>query len=208
MNIELLAFFSLTAFVTSLIPGPSTLLAFTHGVRLGLARALATAVGNASASILQALAASAGLGIVLTKSAILFMVIKYAGAAYLVYLGVAMWRSDAKAALLEDAQAEEAHTEFRLFRSGFLVAASNPKAIVFFTALFPQFLSPTGTNFYQLALMVALVGIIAFSVAMIYAGLGARMGRMNISRRIMGRIHKFTGGLFVFSGIGLAATRG
>ncbi|QDG77882.1 LysE family translocator [Labrenzia sp. PHM005] len=207
MDFAFWALFAVTVFSTSLIPGPSTLVAFTHGAQFGWKRALGTASGNACASVLQAILACAGLGLVLAQSAVLFMAIKYVGAAYLVYLGITMWRSSAAAVELNQTSRSEADQILRLFRSGFLVAAANPKAIVFFTALFPQFLDPTGTASSQLAGMVGVIAIVSFSVAMIYGCLGSRLSALQLSRRIMARVQKTIGGLFVASGIGLAASR-
>ncbi|OLS44590.1 hypothetical protein BV509_09750 [Rhodovulum sulfidophilum] len=87
------------------------------------------------------------------------------------------------------------------------MAASNPKAIAFFTALFPHLLSPEGTGVGQLAGMVAVVCLSAFAVATVHGGLGAWLRRLELSHRAVTRIHKTTGGIFVASGIGLAASR-
>ena len=96
---------------------------------------------------------------------------------------------------------------FKLFSGGFTVAVSNPKAIAFFTALFPQFLSPDGNGLGQLAGMVFVVCVSAFSVAAFYGCLGAYIRGLELSRALMTRVYKTTGGLFVASGFGLAAFR-
>ncbi len=208
MDFTFWVLFCVTVFATSLIPGPSTLVAFAHGAQFGWNKAVATALGNSSASMLQAVLASAGLGLVLAKSALLFMIIKYAGAVYLVFLGITMWRSASAAVDLTANLRGQSGRFLRLYRSGFLVAAANPKAIAFFTALFPQFLDPAGTAGGQLVGMVVMIGFVAFSVAMIYGALGSRLSAMRLSRALMARIQKTIGGLFVFSGLGLAASRG
>lgn len=208
MDLAFWALFAVTLFTASMVPGPSTLIAFTHGARFGWKRALATALGNMTASVLQAILACAGLGLVLAKSAVLFTLIKYAGAVYLVYLGYSMWRSSANGIDIGRGASSDAETLARLYRGGFLVAAANPKAIVFFTALFPQFLDQTGTAITQLAGMVLLIALVSFSVAMIYGCLGSRLSALQLSRLFMARVHKTIGGLFVASGIGLAASRG
>ncbi len=204
MNVEFWMIFAGTVFAVSMIPGPSTLIAFSHGAQFGWVRVLVTAFGNAAASILQAVVAGLGLGIVIAQSAVLFLAIKYIGAAYLVYLGVSMWRNAANSGVKLSGGAVP-DQGFRLFRSGFLVAASNPKAIIFFTALFPQFLGAGEAG--QLVGMVMIVGIVAFSVAMIYGVLGAQMRALNITQSVMEKIHKTTGGLFICSGVGLMATK-
>ncbi len=200
--------FCFTVFLASMIPGPSTLIAFTHGARFGFTKSVATASGNALATVMQAIAASAGLGLALAKSATLFLAIKYLGAAYLIYLGISMWRDASESVDLKSEAMAGTDAFRRLFNSGFLIAASNPKAIVFFTALFPQFLGDANGTFSQMALMVMAAGAIAFAVAMIYAALGARLRAMSISSSAMSWVHKVTGGLFVSGGVGLAVSRG
>jgi homoserine/homoserine lactone efflux protein len=199
--------FAGTVFAVSLIPGPSTLLTFAHGARFGWGMSLYTSAGNCTASVLQAIIASAGLGIVIASSAILFLAIKYAGAAYLIYLGLLMWRSSASRVALGQTDSVDGQSRSKLFRSGFLVAAGNPKAIAFFTALFPQFLSHTDNGLVQLSGMVCIVGLAAFSVAAAYGCLGAWIKNLQFSKRVMGRVYKSIGGLFIASGFGLAIAR-
>ena len=199
--------FLATVLGVSLIPGPSTFIAFAHGAAYGWSRSILTAFGNTAASTLQAVLASAGLGLVITSSATLFLVIKYAGAIYLIYIGIQLWRSAARQVSLAAGQEGTREPSHRLFTAGFSVAMSNPKAIAFFTALFPQFLSAQGNSLEQLAGMVLLVGLSAFSVALFYGCVGAWVRGLNLSKAIMTRVYKTTGGLFVASGIGLAASR-
>ncbi|RVU36148.1 LysE family translocator [Hwanghaeella grinnelliae] len=199
--------FCASVVAVSVVPGPSTLIAFTHGARFGWCKALATAAGNAFASLLQASAASAGLGLLLTESASVLLATKYLGAAYLVYLGVRMWRSKADEIEAGAGTTAAPRVSGRLFRDGFLVAVSNPKAILFFTALFPQFLGTPGSESGRMVLMTVSVGVIAFMVAAVYAGLGARIRAMSVTQTAMRRLQRATGGLFVFAGIGLAASR-
>ncbi|MFS4581105.1 LysE family translocator [Phaeobacter sp. C3_T13_0] len=207
MDLTYWLIFAGTVLGVSLIPGPSTFIAFAHGAAYGGLRSLATACGNASASTLQAIAASAGLGLVITSSAILFAVIKYAGALYLIYVGIQLWRSAAQRVSLGTTDHGAAEPAFKLFSSGFTVAASNPKAIAFFTALFPQFLSADGNSIGQLVGMVLVVSASAFTVAAFYGCFGAYVRGLELSRSVMTRVYKATGGLFVASGVGLAASR-
>ncbi|MBL3553167.1 LysE family translocator [Rhodovulum sulfidophilum] len=207
MDLTYWLIFSGTVIGVSLIPGPSTFIAFAHGASHGWLRSLATACGNASASTLQAIAASAGLGLILTSSALLFAIVKYAGALYLIYVGIQLWRSAARRVSLGNAEVASAGSIRKLYSGGFAVAVSNPKAIAFFTALFPQFLSPDGNDIGQLMGMVLVVCGSAFAVAAAYGGLGAYVRGLELSRLVMTRVYKTTGGLFVASGVGLAASR-
>ncbi len=207
MDYGFLIVFFFVVFGVSIIPGPSTLIAFAHGARFGGSRTLITAAGNAAASMLQATAASAGLGLVITTSAFLFLLIKYAGALYLIFLGIQMWRS---AAHRVSVAPEMENTRFawkRLFSSGFLVAAGNPKAVVFFTALFPQFLTAGHNTIAQMTAMIAVIGVVAFVVAALYGFIGGWLRGLDLSRKMMKAVYKTTGGLFVASGVGLAVSR-
>jgi threonine/homoserine/homoserine lactone efflux protein len=133
-------------------PGPGVLMAISTATTQGARRAFYSSAGNALGVFIVATTAVAGLGLVLKTSAIAFGALKLAGAAYLVYLGIKTWRqasvavapADAAAAATADVPAAKPveASRFSTFRSGLLVAVSNPKAILFFTAVFPQFMPP------------------------------------------------------------------
>jgi threonine/homoserine/homoserine lactone efflux protein len=146
MNWHLFAGFLLITVVLILTPGPIVTLVIstgaTRGVRAGLVTVAGTSLGNAT--LLAAIAT--GLGWVLTHAATLFDVLRWIGAAYLIWLGVRAWRSAARA--LPAAAGDQVH-----FWRGFLVALSNPKTIAFFTAFLPQFVDPSRPAGYQLAVM-------------------------------------------------------
>ena len=218
--------YTLTVLVATITPGPSMLLALTHGVRYGVRRALASALGNTVASVLQALVAVAGLGVVLAASEDLFRLVRYAGAAYLVYVGICMLRApavplNATAAATggTDGEADAGATGVpgtadasdadggpgarKLFAQAFFVAAGNPKAIVFFTALFPQFLAP-GDTLARSALLVADLAVIAFLGMMLYAVAGARIAALLATTRASRWYNRTVGVAFIGSGAGLA----
>ncbi|BFR49746.1 LysE family translocator [Nitratidesulfovibrio sp. HK-II] len=217
--------YTLTVLVATITPGPSMLLALTHGVRYGVRRALASALGNTVASVLQALVAVAGLGVVLAASEDLFRVVRYAGAAYLVYVGVCMLRAPAiplnaaaAASGVMDGEADAGAPGVpgvpasdadggpgarKLFAQAFFVAAGNPKAIVFFTALFPQFLAP-GDTLARSALLVADLAVIAFLGMMLYAVAGSRIAALLATTRAARWYNRTVGVAFIGSGAGLA----
>ena len=129
-------------------PGPGVLMAISTATTMGARRAFYSSMGNALGVFIVATTAVAGLGLLLKTSVLAFGALKLAGAAYLIYLGFKAWRSAAQvteatqaAATPAVAPAAEA-TRLSTFRSGLLVAVSNPKAILFFTAVFPQFMPP------------------------------------------------------------------
>ena len=135
---------ALTAFAIIAVPGPSVLFVISRGVTLGRRAGLATVFGNAGGLAVQVLAVAAGLGTIVERSITVFTVIKFCGALYLVYLGVQAIRhrrslADAFAAGVEPVPLG------RILREGFLVGVTNPKSIVLFTAILPQFVDPHGS---------------------------------------------------------------
>lgn len=143
------AFFAL-ALTFLITPGISHLLMLSNSLAYGAKRSLATAAGDLSANTLQMLAAGLGLAAILTKVPTLFIVIKWLGVAYLVYLGVKLLVSG-KAGT---SNAKKAVSARKLFQQGFFTSASNPKAVVFFAALFPQFITPETALAPQLAILM------------------------------------------------------
>lgn len=127
-------------------PGPGVLMAITTASTQGPGRALYSSAGNALGVFIVATTAVAGLGLVLKTSALAFGLLKIAGAAYLIYIGVQTWRraahAPAPASAAGAAPAILQASRRATFRAGLLVAVSNPKAILFFTAVFPQFMPP------------------------------------------------------------------
>ena len=136
-DIWLLYVTTILAFMST--PGPSHLLMLSNSMTHGFKPSLATAVGDLSANVLQMLAAGLGLATILTASQHALTIIKWVGVAYLIWLGVKMLRKNAAANL--DQQRSQRETLMSLWLQGFFTSAANPKAVVFFAALFPQFIS-------------------------------------------------------------------
>jgi threonine/homoserine/homoserine lactone efflux protein len=134
-----LAAFLLTVYVLILIPGPSVLFVISRGVAHGRRAAIATVVGNTAGLAVQLIAVAVGVGAIVARSDAVFSVVKLVGAAYLVLLGIRSIR-DRKAlgGLLAD-RADPAPTR-RIVREGFFVGATNPKGVLIFTAVLPQFI--------------------------------------------------------------------
>ncbi|WP_394780194.1 LysE family translocator [Undibacterium sp.] len=209
MSLSIWLVFLAASLVTTFSPGPAILLAISNSVAFGPKKALLSSVGNATGIFLVSSAAMAGLGVVLNTSALLFGAFKLAGAAYLIYLGVRQWRS--KVNLFEQqveptssasaSAAADGHARF--FRQGLLVAVTNPKSILFFTALFPQFIKPEVSvpeQFFVLTLTFALCAVLAHCF---YVLLARRMKGWFSSKRRAQWFNRVSGGAFVALGLGV-----
>lgn len=156
-------FVAFLAVVTVLIvvPGPSVLFVVSRGIALGRRAAVATAAGNEAGLLVQVVAVAVGLGALVARSQVVFSVLKVLGALYLIYLGVQAWRHRkalaAASAAPELEPAVAAQRTGRVFREGFLVGATNPKGLLIFTAVLPQFIDPARGDATRQLLVLGLV---------------------------------------------------
>ncbi len=202
--------FVATVFVVSAIPGPNMLLVMTHGAQHGLRRSSATMAGCLSALILMLSVSAAGLGVFLEAWPAMFNVLRMAGAAYLIYLGIKAWRAPADETALQQTDepvTKPARSRFALFRNGFLVAGSNPKAILFAAALLPQFIDAGHATLPQFGILVGTFAVIEVSWYLVYAGCGTRIGSKLRSRNVARAFNRLTGGVFVGFGAMMALVR-
>jgi len=207
MSCEFFLIYSVTVFVASIVPGPSMLLALTHGMKYGAKRTIASALGNLSITLLQATVSIAGLGAILLASEGLFNIIKWIGAAYLIYMGLSIWRSPDMTVSEKTSSHLSSKAPLRkMYLQAAFVTAGNPKAIVFFTAVFPQFIDPDAAYIPQFGMLMGTGGIIAFGCFMIYAIGGQKIVTL-FSKATVGKyFNKIIGGTFIGAGIGLATS--
>ncbi|WP_371171175.1 LysE family translocator [Aliiroseovarius sp. 2305UL8-7] len=152
-------------------PGPSQLLMLSNSGAHGFKRSLATAIGDLSANTLQMLAAGLGLAVIIAASATALSVIKWAGVAYLIWLGIRMIRH-AKPDETGYQSSREIPSLKTLWLQGFLASAANPKAVVFFAALFPQFIA-ADADFWSQFLILSATYLIVDGLFLVAYGLGS-----------------------------------
>ncbi|MGY6019681.1 LysE family translocator [Streptomyces spinosirectus] len=158
---RLLAFAALS-FLLIVVPGPSVLFVIGRALAQGRRAALTTVVGNTLGAYLLVVAVAVGIGSLVERSVLVFTVLKLAGAAYLVYLGVRAWR--ARGSLLAVFAGESvAHSGLRTFWEGFAVGVTNPKTIVFFAAVLPQFVDREAGH---VTLQMLLLGVVFNAIAL------------------------------------------
>lgn len=188
------------ALALSLSPGPNGLLALTHGAMYGHRMAAFTIAGGALGFVLLIALSMFGIGALLQASLVWLTVLKFAGGAYLVWLGVQLWRSPPLA--MSMAAAAGAVSRARLLRQGFLSAATNPKGILFFAAFLPQFIDPQRSLWLQFAVMAGTFAVTEISYEFVVAVAAHRIKRW--LARAGRRFNQACGGVFALLGIGLA----
>ncbi|MDD1782710.1 LysE family translocator [Enterovibrio sp. ZSDZ35] len=153
MSIETWLAFLTIAFLAAASPGPAILLVMTHSLRAGWKHSMFTIAGNVTGLFIMSSFSVLGLSALVLSSATAFMVIKTLGALYLMYLGIKIWRNGMEISL-DDVDTRKASKRRHFYLQGILVALTNPKAIVFTTALFPQFLTIDQPLLPQFSLLV------------------------------------------------------
>ena len=185
-------------FVVSATPGPNMLLVLSHSARFGLRPAMATMLGCMTSLLAMMSISAAGLGALLQTFPAVFDALRLAGAAYLAYLGIKSWCapvSEQTAGMLS--VTESVVNPAALFRQGMLVAASNPKAILFAVAFLPQFINPALPQMPQFGILLATFAAIEVSWYFVYAASGQRLSVYLQRASVMKAFNRLTGGAFI-----------
>lgn len=190
-------------FVVSATPGPNMLLVMSSGARFGLNAAIATMAGCMTALLAMLSISAAGMGALLQAFPAVFDALRLAGAAYLAYLGVKSWRSPVHEYAPDAPRLNEpAAKSTALFRQGVLVAASNPKAILFAAAFFPQFINPEIAKLPQFSILISTFAVIEISWYFVYAVSGNRLSGYLQRASVLRAFNRLTGGVFIgFAGL-------
>lgn len=212
-------------FVVSATPGPNMMLVMSVSARQGVAAAVQAMAGCMLALLLMMSLSAAGLGALLQSFPTVFDALRLAGAAYLAYLGVKCWRAPVHEAAASDAAMaptptaagsavdrlsggrEQTALGLSVVRQGFLVAASNPKAILFAAAFFPQFIQPDVPQFQQFAILLVTFTVIEVGWYVVYALSGQRLSVYLQRASVMRAFNRLTGGVFVGFAAAMALAR-
>lgn len=190
------------AMATILLPGPAVILTINNAIQRGLFMSLAGILGIALAILVVAVVSATSLGIILASSVMAFTVVKIIGAAYLIYLGVKIWRTKES---IQSKGCHESRSFYRCFIEGFLVSISNPKAVVFFMSIFPQFIDLSQEYRPQFVLLAVTFSVLVMIIHSFYALISA-FAKSRISAIGSSVLNKASGGIFVAFGIGLVAS--
>ena len=206
MSLRLLLVFAVTEFLLCLTPGPAVLLVVSQAVKNGFKSSLKGAAGILTANALYFALSALGLGALLMSSATLFQIIKWVGAAYLVFIGLKMLLIRERLAGTDQDMVTPKRS-VRLFSEGLATQLSNPKAIVFFSALLPQFVSKDGGVLAQFIVLGIVSLAIELVVLLSYGWAAERGSRMILKGKFSLLTDRIAGGFLVCAGLGLAATR-
>jgi threonine/homoserine/homoserine lactone efflux protein len=179
MTATTLIAFALVAFIGIATPGPTVLLALTNGSRYGVRRAAFGMAGAMLSDVVLIAAVALGLGALLAASEFWFAIVKWLGVLYLAFLGIVLLRSrESLDEALRRAAAGGAGAARALFLRSFLVAVTNPKGYLFFSAFLPQFIAPGAPQLPQYLMLAAIFVALDLVVMLAYAGFGAQSVRL------------------------------
>ncbi len=194
--------FFLTTAIVVLSPGPAAITIASQGASNGVRYAIFGVIGVALANATFFILSATGIASLLIASHLIFSVIQWVGVGYLVYLGLTAIFSKSGGIQVRRA---EPQSSFPLFAKGFIVEFANPKALLYFAAILPQFLDPTRPVMLQLLIMggtTILLDIVSYTL---YAWLGQRLTSGNIKDWIIRLINRVAGGALIFAGVRMAS---
>jgi threonine/homoserine/homoserine lactone efflux protein len=199
MALDTFLIYLLAAIGLSLSPGPNSLLALTHGALHGRRLALFTVAGSAVGFVLLIGLSMFGIGALLQTSLAWLTVLKWVGGAYLVWLGIQVWRAPPVGAAVQGSAVPCSGVS--LFRQGALSAFSNPKALLFFAAFLPQFVDPTRSLLTQFVVMAATFAAVEIATEVAIASFAQRLAPW--LARVGKRFNRACGGVFIAIGAAL-----
>jgi homoserine/homoserine lactone efflux protein len=204
MTLETWLAFFVASWLISLSPGAGAISCMAAGLRHRFRTAFWNIVGLILGIMFVLVIVAAGLGAILAASTVAFAVVKWAGVAYLVWLGIDQWRAPAFAVDAKAAEAALPATPRELVLKGFLVNATNPKGIVFMLAVLPQFIDPSRPQLAQYAICGATLVFTDLVVMSGYTALAARVLRLLREPHHIKAMNRTFGALFVAAGAALA----
>lgn len=198
---KLYPLFLIMATATVFSPGPGVVMTLTNSLRYGLKGTFGGILGIACGALVVAAISATSLGVVLATSAVAFTIMKYIGAAYLIYLGIKLWR--APAFQFKERTTHEANFG-RRFLEGVSLQLTNPKVIFFFLSVFPQFIDPSTDYSSQFALLVLTYSSLVVIIHCIYAATAQKAKLWLTSEKGGNAINKVGATTFVFFGVALS----
>ncbi len=203
MDIGLYTVFLATTVMLILVPGPAAITVATQGAGHSAGRAFLGVLGVAMADVIFFALSATGIASLIVASNLLFSVIKWVGVVYLFYLGLSVFFSNSAAVQVE--RRDHPAKGYRLFSQGLVIQLSNPKALLYFSALLPQFVDPGRPILLQMLLMGASCLVADLVVYSCFSHLGARLARQKLKAWVSGLINKAAGATLIVTGVKIAS---
>ena len=194
--------FLVIAIATVLSPGPGVILTLTNTLQGGVSAAIGGILGISTGTFIVAGVSASSLGLILNTSLIAFTIMKYLGGAYLIYLGIKLWKSPSVVIGSPDKGRKGRRVQFL---EGLTLQITNPKAIFFFMSVLPQFTDYSSNYVSQFAILVSTYSGLVILIHLLYASLAKTACHWLVSEKGGRLLNKFGGGVFIGFGIGLAS---
>jgi homoserine/homoserine lactone efflux protein len=206
VSVEVWALFVVTETVLCLTPGPAVLLVLSQGLARGVGASVWANLGILSGNTVYFALSATGLGAVLVASYEVFSLIRWVGAAYLVWLGLMAFAGRSRALSVTAGDAGPVGWG-RMFGNGFVLQVANPKALVFFVALLPQFIDARGSVVVQVLILGATSVVIEFFVLLAYGAAAGRATALAGRPRFRTLANRLAGSMLIVAGVGIARIR-
>jgi homoserine/homoserine lactone efflux protein len=206
MTFEAWLLFAITETLLCISPGPAVMMIIATGLKRGAGMSIFSNLGILAGNIIYFILSATGLGAMLFASYDIFFAVKWIGAAYLVYLGVMAWLEKDSVMVLP-VQEQKPTGGGRLFLNALVLQLANPKTLLFFVALLPQFIDPTKSVAWQIFIMGITSVVMEFFVLLTYGSLAAKTSEFARQPRYARIINRLCGGLLISAGVGLATLR-
>ena len=203
MEIQVYLAFVVATTIMIALPGPSVLLTVAHSISFGWQHALSTVAGATIGIAIQLIVAAIGLTSLLNVVADAFEWIRWAGAAYLVYLGIKQWRSASEPLEIDTSSVSKTN----LFVQGLVVTIPNPKSLIFIAAFLPQFIDAARPFGLQFSFIVPTFLVITFTVTSIWAMVAGKVRGFLQRQQAFKSVSRTAGGLMIIAGVGLVLAR-
>lgn len=204
MDLKIWLLFVATEAALCLSPGPAVLYVTSHGLSRGFRSSVSANLGIVTGNIAYFAASAIGVGSLILASHELFLVVKWCGVGYLVWLGIRMLLRTSTVVSVEPARA---HTIRKVYRGGILVQLANPKNLVFFLAILPPFIDPSGNVLVQMLILGVTSQTIEIITLLMYGAVASRVGRLIRGSRLAVWVDRVAGSILVSIGVGLALIR-
>lgn len=200
MDISTWTLYFIAVLILTASPGPSALFCMSKAITSGKRSGIYAALGSLTAITFILSLSFTGLGVIIATSELAFNIIKWLGASYLIYLGIKALLSKSTNFALTDMPDENNQQSMQHFISGFIIGAGNPKAIVFFTALFPQFINPDESLLTQYLIFSGTFILLELSWLLFYVILGVKSSKWLFEKGRTAFFNKLSGSVFIGAG--------